>query len=90
MSNSEPADKNSLGHYILETRESAHAAQLKRDGTYAVRYDGIGLFFCPAAGAEAPFAVGRINLTSGEVNPITYYYYATLPYAEFNYRFGQS
>jgi len=81
-----PADKNSLAHYVLEVRSSEAAATLTVERGTPMTFDGIGLFFCPAAGAEAPFAVGRVTLATGAVNQITYEYYETLGEAEYVYR----
>jgi len=80
-----PGDKNSLAHYVLEVRPSEMARDMKDQGE-TVSFDGVGLFFCPAAGAQDAFAVGRIDLLAGYTNSITYAYYDTLAEAEYNYR----
>lgn len=49
-------------------------------------YTWIVLAFHSGAGRTAPFAVGRCSPT-GVVNPTTYDYFATLPYAMFNYTY---
>ncbi len=81
-----PGDKNNLSHYILEVRPSETARDLAEQQGYEVSYDGVGLFFCPAAGAEGLFAVGRINLSHGGANILSYNYFDTLGEAEYTYR----
>lgn len=89
----EPGDKNSLGHYVLEVRKSVTALEMATSdslGPKEIVFNGIGLFFCPFAGAEGLFATGRINLNHGNVNIVSYEYFNTLGEAEFDYRHGRS
>lgn len=69
-------DRLSNGAWCLAARRT------HREGHYTF----VVLTFHSGAGAEAPFAVGRCS-PGGEVNPITYDYFATLPYAMFNYTY---
>ena len=91
LNHGNPGDKNSLGHYVLEVRKSVTALEMAqgKEDSY-VKFDSIGLFFCPAAGAEGLFATGRIDSRTGQVNVLTYDYFASLPFAEFNFRYERS
>lgn len=70
-------DRLSNGAWCLDARQTHFGGELNK---------WVVLAFHSGAGAEAPFATSRCD-AFGNVNPMTYSYFATLPYATFDFTY---
>lgn len=73
-------DKLRNGSWLLMHKPSVRAYKMLEN----VQYTEIFIAFHSGAGRQQPFAVGRCD-PYGNVNPISLWYYATLPQALLGY-----